>query len=463
VAAQSMNVLSVTGVNQTTSDNPNLYLYAEIFPATATYRSVTWSLSAGDEVLASINQNGRLQAKLGNPGGWVTVKAVTIDGSNISATKEIYIEPYSDEPAGGDDPGNDDPISVMGVSLDQSFVRLEVSQAFRLNATVSPSNATDKSVSWYSSDESVATVDATGLVKAVAAGEADITVTTTDGGYQAICRIIVEEGEGPGGDVVSVTGVSLDPSFVTLEISQTYRLNAIVSPSNATNRNVLWYSMNSDVASVDATGLVRALSAGETDITVTTVDGGYEAICHVTVKAGEGPGGDSVSVTGVSLDPSSVTLDVSQTVRLNATVLPSNAPDKTVSWRSSNTSVATVDATGLVKAVAAGEADIIVTTKVGGYEASCHVTVKGNNPTATDNVKLTGVNVYPNPSDGLFNVETPCAMRASVYTEQGRLLGSYSCPAAGRYEIDLRHKPSGIYFLRLSAPHAERTLKLVVE
>lgn len=464
VAAQSMNVLSVTGMDRTTSDNPYLYLYAEIFPASATYRTVTWSLSAGDEALASINQNGRLQAKLGNPGGYVTVRAVTIDGSNISATRQIYIEPYSDEPGGGDDPGNDDPVQVTGVSLDHSSIGMSVAQALRLNATVSPTNATDKTVSWYSSDESVATVDATGLVRAVSEGEADITVITADGGYEATCHVTVSEGEGPGEDQVSVTGVSLTPASVTLEVSQTGRLSATVSPSNATNKSVLWYSTNADVVSVDGEGLLFAVSAGGADIIVTTVDGGYEATCHVTVKAGEGPGGgDPVSVTGVSLAPTSVTLEVSQTGRLNATVSPANATNKTVSWRSSNTSVATVDATGLVRAVAAGGADITVTTADGGYEATCRVTVKNGNPTATADVTLAGVNVYPNPSAGLFNVETPCPTQASVYTEQGRMLHTYRWPAAGRYEVDLRHRPSGIYFLRLRTPQGEKTLKLVVE
>ena len=206
------------------------------------------------------------------------------------------------------------------------------------------------------------------MVTAKSAGSATITVKTTDGNKTATCSVTVKA------KVISVTGVSLDKTSLTLTEGDTQSLTATVSPSNATDKSVTWSSNNESVAMVSSTGVVIARSAGTATITVKTTDGSKTATCAVTVKA------KVISVTGVSLDKTSMTLTEGDTQTLTATVSPSNATDKSVTWSSSNTSVATVSSAGVVTAKSAGTATITATA--GEVSAECMVTVTVSDPPA---------------------------------------------------------------------------------
>ena len=168
---------------------------------------------------------------------------------------------------------------VTGVVLDQSSITLKEGSSQTLIATVSPSDATNQSLSWKSSDSQTASVDNNGMVKALKAGSATITVTTLDGGMTATCKVTVNA------SIVSVTSVSLNKSSLPLIEGATETLTATVSPYYATNLNVSWKSSNSSVATVSSTGKVTAVKAGTATITVTTEDGGKTATCSVTVNA----------------------------------------------------------------------------------------------------------------------------------------------------------------------------------
>jgi len=186
---------------------------------------------------------------------------------------------------------------------------------------------------------------------------------------------------------IKVTKVSLNKTSLTLTEGESEKLKATVKPTDATNKNVTWKSSNKDVATVDANGNVKALKAGTATITVTTKDGSYKATCKVTVIAKQQeepkPEEPSVSVTGVTLNKASLTLTEGGSEKLKATVAPSNATNKEVTWKSSNKDVATVDANGNVKALKAGTATITVTTKDGNHTATCTVTVKEKEATYT--------------------------------------------------------------------------------
>jgi uncharacterized protein YjdB len=166
-------------------------------------------------------------------------------------------------------------VSVTGVTLDKTSATLSVGGTLILTPTIAPSTATNKMVTWSSSNTGVATV-VNGVVKAVGSGTAVITVTTSDGGRTATCNVTVS------GSVVYVTGVTLDKTSLSMNTGTQQTLTATVSPSNATNKNVTWTSSNSSVASV-ASGVVTANAAGTAVITVTTVDGAKTATCTVTV------------------------------------------------------------------------------------------------------------------------------------------------------------------------------------
>ena len=196
-----------------------------------------------------------------------------------------------------------------------------------------------------------------------------VTVYSAAGIESAMSSYATVTTQGGGSGIVSVTGVTLSQSTLSLAVGQSSFLTAIVAPSNATNKNVVWASDTPSVAYV-AEGTVTAISAGTAKITVTTIDGFKTAICTVTVTANTGP---VVAVTGVNVNPTTLNLNVGATGTLNATIQPNNATNQAVTWNSSNTSVAIVN-NGVVTALSIGTAQITVTAD-GNHRAYCQVTV----------------------------------------------------------------------------------------
>ena len=189
------------------------------------------------------------------------------------------------------------------------------------------------------------------------------------------------------GQIVGVSGITLNKTALNLTIGASESLVATISPSNATNKDVEWTSSNTNVATVDTTGKVKAISTGSAIITVKTKDGAKIATCNVTVK------NSVIPVTGVTLNKTALSLVTGTSESLVATISPSNATNKDVEWTSSNTNVATVDTTGKVTGVSAGSATITVKTKDGSKVATCNVTVKNPVISANEN-KLIGEDRY---------------------------------------------------------------------
>ncbi len=184
-------------------------------------------------------------------------------------------------------------INVVGVSLDKASASLLVGDSINLVASISPQNATNKGVSWFSNNTDVATVNSNGVVTAKAAGTATITVKTSDSGKTATCKVTVTQ---------PVTDVSLNKTSTMLTVGQTETLTATINPNNATNKTVTWSSSDTNVASVDNNGVVTAKAEGTAIITVRTEDGGKTASCEVSVTASsnqtmicEGICGDNIS------------------------------------------------------------------------------------------------------------------------------------------------------------------------
>ena len=252
-------------------------------------------------------------------------------------------------------------IPATSIELDQTNAIIYKDDVLQLTATVLPEDATSKVVSWTSSDEAVARVNINGLVTALAAGNATITATTTDGSnLSACCNVTVKQ---------LVTSISMNKSNTTICVGDTEQLTATVFPDDAPDKTVTWKSSNTSVATVNSSGLVTALAAGDATITATTNDGSnLSASCDVTVRQ---------LVTSISLNKTNTTIYVGGTEQLTATLYPDDATDKALTWKSSNTSVATVNSSGLVTALAAGEATITATTNDGSnLSASCNITVK---------------------------------------------------------------------------------------
>ena len=263
--------------------------------------------------------------------------------------------------------GDIEEVAVTGVSVLSTSATVEAGESVTLYETVTPSDATDKTVSWSTSDAEIATVSSSGAVTGIAEGTATITVTTNDGGFTASATITVTETPID----IPVTGVSVDPISASVEVGEIISIMAIVEPTNATNKEVLWNSDNYLVAEVDSFGNVTGMAEGIVTITVGTVDGGYIATTEITVT--ETP--IDIPVTGVSIDPTSASVGVEASVTLTETVSPSDATDQNVSWSSSDEAIATVTSDGVVTGVADGIATITLTTNDGSFTASTEITV----------------------------------------------------------------------------------------
>ena len=308
-------------------------LRATITPKNATNQDVEWSSSNND--VATVNAKGKVSAKAI---GYCVITAKSKD-TGAEATCKVRVV-----------------YGVNGISLDQTKLTLNVGKKQALKATITPANATNKNVTWRSSNKNVARVTSTGVVKALRAGTANISVSTADGGYKAVCKVTV---------VVPVTGVTMSRNKLTVEKGKTFQLKATVSPSDATNKGVKWISGDKKIVTVDKTGKIKGEGAGTAYVVAKTKDGAFKAYCKVTVK---------VYPTAVKLDQKNLTVGTGKTMTLNATVLPADAP-QTVTWSTSDAKVVSVSQTGVIRAKAQGSAVITATTS-NGKTASCVVAVQ---------------------------------------------------------------------------------------
>lgn len=305
-------------------------LTATVKPDNATDKKVTWSSS--DENIATV-VDGKVTAV---KEGTVTIAAKAGDKT---ATCAVVV--------------NKKVIPVTKVTLDRTSLSLAPGETAELKATVEPDDATDKTVTWTSSDEAIATV-VDGVVTAVTEG--DVVITATAGDESATCDVTVSE------PYIPVEELILDKTSLEIIKGDTEIITATVKPDDATEKKVEWSSADETIATVDKNGKVTGTGGGVT--TVTASIGDLEATCTVTV---------TVPVESITLDKTSLTMKVGETATLKATVKPDDATDKTVTWSSADKSIATVDKTGKVTAVKEGET--VITAKAGDKTASCKVTV----------------------------------------------------------------------------------------
>jgi len=340
--------VAVQGVSldKTTADiakGATLKLIATIAPANATNKNRSWS--SDNEAVATVSDSGVVTA-VGE--GTATITVTTEDGGK-TATCAVTV--------------TDNTIAVTGVSLNKASASIVIGDSLKLIAEIAPSNATDLSRTWSSSNTEVATVSPEGVVSALKAGTTTIMVSAANGEFTATCIVTVTE------KAVAVTGITLDKSVLNLKVGDVELVTATVAPANATNKERTRKSSNEAVATVDASGNVRAVGVGTAVITVKTVDGGFEATCTVNVTA------KTIAVEKIELRRQTLELEVGDTDRFEPIFTPANATNQKVTYKSSNTSVATTDG-NQIKAVGVGTTTITVTTEDGNKTATCEVTVK---------------------------------------------------------------------------------------
>ena len=237
--------------------------------------------------------------------------------------------------------------------------------------------ASKLNLTWSSSDEEVATVDETGLVTAVGAGEADITVSVADANISSMTHIKV---------VILPTGVEA-PETLSLELNgeATKALGAKMTPEDATDVKLAYLSSDESVATVDESGNVTAVGVGECTITTTIVadttataeDAGVDSEMLVVPENAKAETKVTVgkAIESITLDSNEGVLTVGNTHTIKATVFPEDATDKAVTWKSSDESIATVDAEGNVTAKDTGNVTIMAVNSDGDVSSTYELTV----------------------------------------------------------------------------------------
>ncbi len=331
-------VTSITLSENTISASLSLkqiQLRATVYPENAENKNIIWSTT--DKTKATVNNNGLVTLV---KAGTVTIIATSEDNAAAVAYCNINIL-----------------TPVASVSLDETKKTMYVGQTARLSYSVMPSTSTNNAVSWTSSNTSVATVDTGGLVTAKAVGSSIIILRTLDGGYSVFCTLTVKQ---------VATGIKFDVSDLKLKTGEAYTIKTTLAPAGSTDNGLVWESSDTKVAIVDDNGKVTAKSSGSAIIMAKTEAGGT-AYCKVTVTQG---------VKGLVLNFAEKTIYKGEKFELVVSVSPTTASELAVTWKSSNTKVATISDKGVVSGLIGGVSVITCTTKDGGYSATCVVTVK---------------------------------------------------------------------------------------
>ena len=246
---------------------------------------------------------------------------------------------------------------------------MKTGSEYQLVPTVEPENALDKTITWASSNETIATVDEKGLVSAKGAGTVVITATSNyDSTIRSSCKVTIVE------PVYKVKSIAITGIPKIIKPNMNFTLTAIISPSNAENKKVTWKSSNTKYATINSRGSVRIKSAGAgktVKITATAKDGSG-VTKTVTLKI------PAIKVTKLKIKASKSTVVAGKSLKLTASVTPTNATNKKVTWKSSNTKYANVNSNGVVVTKKAGKGKVVkITAKAaGGSGASATISIK---------------------------------------------------------------------------------------
>ena len=328
--------VSSVSISQPTAEmveGETVQLKATVLPADATDKTVEWSSSK--QSVATITDKGLVTAIAEG------TSTITASAGGKTATCQITVSKRV--------------IEVTSVTLNKEMLELVEGEEETLVATVMPDNATDKTVEWSSSSPDIATVDG-GKVSGIKEGEAIITAKA--GEKTATCKVVVTK------RFIAVESIELNKTKLELTEGDSDILVATVKPDDATDKTVTWVSSDESIVTVDDGGTVKAIKEGKASIAAKA--GEKKAVCEVIVNK------KVIAVESITLDKTTITMLEDESTVLTATVKPDNATDKTISWSSSDTNVATVNE-GRVTSIKEGKT--IITAKAGDKEATCEVTV----------------------------------------------------------------------------------------
>lgn len=332
--------------------NRELQLEPIITPAYATEDNFEWTSSNND--IASVDSNGVVKA---NRIGTCTITVKSPSDENVTDSCNINVTP----------------VYVTSFEITPTEWRGKAGERFEIIVTsMMPEDATNKTVTYSSTNDNIVRFDEDGYFSALRAGEATIVVSANGSkGCYVECKVTVEP--------APCTAIEIYPWSKTCVIGQSFNISANVLPQYASNKTLEWTSSDEEIAVVDNKGHVTAKNMGTCVITASTTDGsGISATCTVTVLP--------ILVESIALDCTEWTGFRGESFHIRATVLPDNATDKAIVWSSGDVSVATVNSDGLVTAVGIGECIITASAAdSSGVSASCSVIVK---PVLVESISL---------------------------------------------------------------------------
>lgn len=378
--------VSVIGItlnkeNITLTEGQSEVLSYNIAPSDADDKSVSWKSS--NSSVASVNEGKVTAIKQGQ----ATISVSTNDGNKIAKCNVTV---------------NSKIIPVTNIEVTPKNLEIKVGEKGEISASISPENATNKSIVWKSSDENVAVVS-NGEVSGIAEG--DVVIYASVDGVCDSSIVTVSK--------IGVDKVEINQDAVKINVGDSLKLTVTVSPENATYPDITWVSSNTEIATINESGVIVGKKEGTTNV-IAIADNISSQECIVEVS--------SVPVQSITLNRSNVSLLVDETIRLSATIYPQNATDKTIDWSSTNNDVAYVR-DGKVVAMNVGTAIIKAQTSDGKVNAVCNVTVNQRPKLAIEYVSQ-------------YNLKT-----AKVFSD------SYSCRESGYFDWQsaLYASPSGYH------------------
>lgn len=306
---------------------------ATVLPSDAN-QSLSWTSS--NSRVATVDSNGLITAI--SP-GTATIVAKTVN--DITANIKVTVGDYS--------------VKLKSISVNTNYLVMPLGKTMQLSVLYNPKNASNKTITWESSNSKVVTVNSSGYIKAVGPGTAIIKAISADGGYTDTATIEVTG----SGTLISASEIVFKESSYLVGINGTISLNPIITPSNATFKAIKFTSSDTSIASVDENGLVKGLKEGTVNITATLTHNNLKATTKVIVKY--------IPVTSIKLNnvQAEATIKKGETLSISAEILPSNASNKNISFTSSDSNIAKVDSNGIITGISTGRTTIIAKSSDG--------------------------------------------------------------------------------------------------
>ena len=272
------------------------------------------------------------------------------------------------------------PKEIESLSFAQDEVSVKIGESINLIVTIKPSELSSSKLIWKSSNSKIVSVDENGKIKGLVSGKAVITVTSSNG-KKATCQVEVVK------DEVNVKKIRLVPNRSSIDVGKMTQIVALIEPKNATNRDLVWTSSDTKIATVDSKGFVKGLKEGTVTITAKTKDGKVIANVTIKIKSKEMP----KQIESLSFSQDNVSVKKGDTQKLIVTIKPSELSSSKLTWESSDKNIVTVDSNGNIKGINVGKATITVTSS-NGKKATCTVNV------TTDEIKVDEIILTPTES-----------------------------------------------------------------